>query len=186
MEKWWGEDKHYFIGMYNVDKINIKVINDEDRSFDYFKKGELDYYFVSSAKSWTTKMDFESLKKGYVHRKRVFVDMPQGLYGLVVNLRVPLFQDKEFRKGLEYLFNFEELNEKMMFNAYYRGVSVFEGTEYENTNLKPYTFDPKKAREHLNNAGFRERGEKMEFLLIKAGTGHHLPSHTDQRVWNNI
>ena len=159
LKKWWGEDKHYFQGMYNVDKIHVKVINDSDRAFDYFKKGELDYYPVTSAKKWATELEYDAIKKGYVHKKRVFVDMPQGLYGVAMNLRKTIFQNKEFRKSLEYLFDFEQLNKNLMYSAYYRAVSVFEGTEYENTNLKPYTFDPKKAREHLNNAGYKKRGK---------------------------
>ena len=158
LKKWWGEDKHYFQGMYNVDKIHLLVINDQDRAFDYLKKGDLDLYEITSAKMWSTQFDFEGIKKGYVHRKRVFLNIPQGLYGLMLNLRTPIFQNKDFRKALQYLFDFEQLNKKLMYNAYYRAVSVFEQTEYENKNLIPYGFNPKKAREHLIKSGFKKRG----------------------------
>jgi len=37
--------------------------------------------------------------------------------------------------------------------------SFFEGSEYANPNLKPYGFDPAKAREHLARAGYRRPAE---------------------------
>lgn len=155
---WWGDKKRYFTGMFNPDKFVLKVILDDDQEFDYFKKGEIDFYQVSSARRWATQMEFDALKKGWAHRKRIFLDTPQGIGGIVLNLKTPLFQNKDFRKGLQYLLNFEELNKNIMFNAYYRSVSFFEGTEYENENLTGYPFDPRKAREHLTKAGFSKRG----------------------------
>ncbi len=155
---WWGNKKRYFTGLYNVDRIYIRVIPDLDRAFDLFKRGELSTYLVTSARRWATETDFEAIQKGWAHRKRVFVEMPKGVYGFAMNLEFPLFQNKDFRKALQYLFDFDTLNSKMMFNAYYRMTSSFEGTEYANPNLKPYGFDPKKAREHLQKAGFTKRG----------------------------
>lgn len=157
VKNWWGENKGYFKGMYNVDRIVIRVIP-EERVFDYFKNGEVDFYLVTTAKIWAEKMDFPSLANGWVHRKRVFVDTPAGMYGLAMNLQAPVFANKDFRKALQYLFDFDTLNKNLMYNAYYRQVSSFTGTEYANPNLKPYGFDPRKAREHLVKAGFTKRG----------------------------
>ncbi|MGD8394515.1 MAG: extracellular solute-binding protein [Candidatus Eiseniibacteriota bacterium] len=156
---WWGEEKHYFKGMWNPDRIYLKVIADSDRAFDFFVKREIDYYRVQTAKKWATEMDFEAGRKGWSHRKREFVDYPQGLYGLAMNLEKPIFQNKDFRKAIQYMFNFRELNEKLMYNAYYPMASAFTGTPYANPDLKPYGFDPRKAREHLQAAGYTRRGK---------------------------
>lgn len=156
---WWGYGKHYFQGMYNVDRIHLRVIDDNDRAFDFFQKGELSYYRVNTAKKWAEEMEFDAVKKGWAHRKRLFVDYPSGVYGFAMNLERPIFQNKDFRKAVQYLFNFDEINEKLMYNAYYRQISAFTGTEYANPDLIPYGFDPRKAREHLRAAGFSKRGE---------------------------
>ncbi len=161
---WWGDDKQYFKGLYNVDEVDIKVILDADRAFDHFKKGELSYQRITTAKTWAQDMEFDSIKKGWVHKKRVFIDYPQGMYGFAMNLQDPLFSNKDFRKAVQYSFDFDELNKNLMFGAYFRGVSAFEGTAYENPNLKPYGFDPKKAREHLAAAGFTKRGKDGIFV----------------------
>lgn len=164
VKNWWGEDKRYFKGLYNVDRIYLKVISDVNRAFDFFQKGDISFYTVTSAKRWATEMDFPALKNGWVHRKRLFTDYPQGMYGFAMNLERPLFQNKEFRKALQYMFDFDELNNKLMFGAYYRMVSSFEGSEYANLRLKPYGFDPRKAREHLAAAGFTKRGRDGIFV----------------------
>jgi len=158
VKNWWGDKKRYFTGMYNVEKIHLVVISDVDRAFDYFQKGEISMYRIASAKRWETEMDFEALRKGWVHKKRVFVEFPQGMYGMAMNLEFPLFQNRDFRKALQYLFNFDVINHELMYDAYYRISSAFEGTEYANPDVKPYPFDPRKAREHLQTAGFTKRG----------------------------
>jgi len=156
---WWGNDVHYWQGMYNVDRIHVRVIEEQNRGLDFFKKGELSFYRVNTAKIWAEDMRFEAVRNGWAHRKRMFVDYPSGMYGFFMNLERPLFQNKDFRKAVQYLVNFDEVNEKLMYNAYYRQISAFTGSEYANPDLVPYGFDPRKAREHLRAAGFTKRGE---------------------------
>ena len=38
---WWGDGKRYFQGMYNFDRIHLRVIPPE-RNLDYLRRGELD------------------------------------------------------------------------------------------------------------------------------------------------
>lgn len=166
LKNWWGEKKRYFTGMYNVEKIELVVISDSERAFDYFKKGQIDLMTIGTAKRWASEMEFDAIQNGWMHKKRIFVQFPQGMYGFAMNLGVPLFQNKDFRKALQYLFNFEQLNHEMMNDAYYRMASAFEGTEYASPEVKPYPFDPRKAREHLQKAGFAKRGN--DGILVDA------------------
>jgi microcin C transport system substrate-binding protein len=164
LDKWWGDGKHYFRGMYNVERIHVKVIEDADRAFDFFIKGELSYYRVNTAKKWAEEMEFEAIKKGWAHRKRLFVDFPQGLYGFAMNLQKPIFRDKNFRKAIQHGFDFETINSKLMYSAYVRKCSVFEGTAFENPNLRNYEFDPRKVRQYLAAAGYTKRGRDGIFV----------------------
>lgn len=157
IKNWWGEEKRYFKGLYNPDRIEIRILS-QDQALDYFKKGELSAYRVNISKIWSTDTDFEAIKKGWVEKKMVFLDFPQGMVGLHMNLEAPIFQNKDFRKALQYLFPFETLNKELMYDAYYRKVTFFSGTPYDHLNLTPYGFNPKKAREHLIKAGYKKRG----------------------------
>lgn len=177
---WWGENKGYFRGLYNVDRIVIRVIPSE-RDLDYFKDGQIDLDLVGTARVWAENTNFPAIRQGWVHKKRVFVDNPVGLYGLAMNLQAPIFQNKDFRKALQYLFDFDTVNQSLMYGAYFRQVSAFMGTEYANPDLKPYGFDPRKAHEHLVKAGYTRRnsegilvnakGEPARFTLIYGSKG---------------
>lgn len=153
IENWWGDGKRYFQGMYNFDRIYLRVIPFE-RSLDYLRLGELDLIVESTAKTWNEDYTFPAVQNGWLRRARVFVDMPSGVSGLHMNLEAPIFQSLDFRKAMQHLFNFERLNQNLMYNEYFRITSFFEGTEYANPNIVPYYFDPAKAREYLERAGY--------------------------------
>lgn len=163
---WWGYGNKYFAGLYNPDRIVVRVIPEDERVFDFFKLGELDFIPVMRASRWAREMDLEIFSNGYASRRELYTQTPDGMSGIGMNLKTPVLRNKEFRKALQYLFDFDKLNRQIMFNAYFRKVSAFDGTEYANPNLKPYGFDPRKAREHLRAAGFTKRGN--DGILVNA------------------
>ena len=150
---WWGDKKRYFVGQFNFDEIHLRVIPPE-RELDYVRLGELDMMVEGTARNWNEIYTFPAVTNGWLHRARVFVEMPSGINGLQMNLEAPIFQNKEFRTALQYLFNFERLNRNLMYNEYFRMKSFFEGTEFANPNLMSYEFSSEKAREHLEKAGY--------------------------------
>ena len=154
LDDWWGDGKRYFIGQYNFDRIHLRVIQPE-RALDYLRLGELDLILENTARTWNEEYSFEAVRNGWLRRARVFVENPSGVYGLHMNLEAPIFRNKDFRKAVQYLFNFQRLNRNLMFDEYFRQISFFEGTEYSNPNLEPYVFDPILAREYLERAGYR-------------------------------
>jgi ABC-type transport system substrate-binding protein len=93
----------------------------------------------------------------------------------------PLLSNKDFRKALQHLVDFKELNGKLMYDAYFRQVSNFYGTPFANPNLKSYEFNPRTARELLTKAGFtakasdgtlvREDGTRASFTLTFGSKG---------------
>jgi len=153
-DDWWGDGKHYFQGMYNFDRIHLRVIPAE-RSLDYLRRGEVDLIVENTARTWNEEYTFPAVRNGWIRRARVFVDTPSGVYGLHMNLEAPIFQNRDFRIAMQYLFNFDRLNRNLMYDEYFRQTSFFEGTEYANPRIQPYTFDPIRAREHLERAGYR-------------------------------
>ena len=167
LDDWWGDGKRYFIGQYNFDEIRLRVIQRE-RALDYLRLGELDLILEITARTWNEEYAFEAVRNGWLRRARVFVENPSGVYGLHMNLEAPIFQNKDFRKAVQYLFNFERLNRNLMFDEYFRQISFFEGTEYANPNLEPYVFDPILAREYLERAGYRRPDDIRRGGLFKS------------------
>ena len=166
VDDWWGDEKRYFIGQYNFDQIALRVIQPE-RSLDYLRLGELDMITENTARTWNEEYTFEAVRNGWLKRARVFVENPSGIYGLHMNLEAPIFRNKDFRKAMQHLFNFERLNRNLMFNEYFKQISFFEGTEYANPDLEPYTFDPVLAREYLERAGYRPPDDTRNGSLLR-------------------
>ena len=155
---WWGDGKRRFRGLYNFDRIHLRVIPTE-RRLDYLRRGELDMMEGTSARSWNEDFNFPAVRNGWIRRARIMTDWPSGVYGLHMNLEAPIFRNKDFRKAMQYLVNFERVNQNLMYGEFVRMSSFFEGSEYANPNLEPYGFDPAKAREHLARAGYRRPAE---------------------------
>jgi microcin C transport system substrate-binding protein len=151
---WWGDGKRYFRGLYNFDRIQLKM-TPIDRTLDFLRRGEIDLLQENTARTWNQEYTFPAVRNGWIRRARIFVDVPFGVYGLHMNLEAPIFQNRDFRRAMQLLFNFERLNRNLMFEEYFRQVSFFEGTEYANPTLEPIPFDPVLAREYLERAGFR-------------------------------
>ncbi|MCZ8110178.1 MAG: extracellular solute-binding protein [Betaproteobacteria bacterium] len=155
---WWGDGKKRFRGLYNFDRIVLRVIPTE-RRLDYLRRGELDMMVGASARSWNEDFTFPAVRKGWIRRARIMTDWPSGLYGLHMNLDAPIFRNKDFRKAMQYLVNFDRVNQNLMYGEFVRQTSFFEGTEFASPRIKPYGFNPTKAREHLEKAGFRRPAE---------------------------
>jgi microcin C transport system substrate-binding protein len=155
---WWGDGKRRFRGLYNFDRIVLRVIPTE-RRLDYLRRGELDMMTGTSARSWNEDFTFPAVRQGWIRRARIMTDWPNGIYGLHMNLQAPIFRNKDFRKAMQYLVNFDRVNQNLMYGDFVRMESFFDGTEYASPRVKAYGFDPAKAREHLARAGYRRPAE---------------------------
>ncbi|MDE2454253.1 MAG: ABC transporter substrate-binding protein [Burkholderiales bacterium] len=155
---WWGDDKRYFKGQFNFDRIVLRVIP-SDRELDYLRRGEIDIAQEGSARAWHQDYGFAAVRRGWLRRARVFVDTPAGINGLQMNLEAPIFRNRDFRLAMQHLFNFERINRNLMFGEYLRLNSFFEGTPYADPKLRAYPFDPEAARRELARAGFHRPAE---------------------------
>jgi len=155
---WWGDGKKRFQGLFNFDRIVLRQIS-SDRRLDWLRRGELDLMQAGSAREWNEEYTFPAVRNGWLKRARVFASRPVGITGLHMNLEAPIFKNKDFRIAMQYLFNFERVNNNLMFGEHFRQNSFFEGTPFALPTPWPYQFDPAKAREHLALAGYKRPAE---------------------------
>lgn len=157
VENWWGDKKRYLKNRYNFSVIELKIIRDEKLAFEHFKKGNLSYY-VPDSSIWAKETDFKAVKKGWIVKRKIFTKSPKARPGIYVNIKKGVVEDKNFRKALQHLLDFEKINKNLLYSSYVRLNSFFTGTQYENPNLKSYPYNPKKAKEYLKKAGWIKRG----------------------------
>lgn len=153
-DKWWGNTAPEYKGMYNFDTITMRFFKEENIYLERAKKGDLDYI----------EMRIEAFMKktegapwgATLLKHKVANDAPKS-YGFIGwNLRRDLFQDKNVRVALAHLMNREEMNKKFRYGmSELANGPIYLKSEY-NPGNKALTFDVKKAKELLAQAGWKD------------------------------
>ncbi len=180
---WWGRILKRNQYVYNFDYLRFRFSEDRDRTLDRFLAGEYDMYPIYTARIWaerTTEKQLEQVKKNWVIRQEIMNQEPLGFQGLYMNMRRPLFQDKNVREALSYLLDRDYLDDKIMYNQY-----IFPNSYYpdlwddkSNPNATRYTYKKEKARQLLKDSGWtvnqqgilEKDGQPLKFEIIYRGT----------------
>jgi microcin C transport system substrate-binding protein len=132
---WWAKDLPATTGLYNFDEIKIEYYRDRTPAFEAFKTGAIDVWPENSAKSWATDYDFPAVTKGLV-KKDVFAQSRVApMQAFVMNLRRPQFEDLRTRRAFNLAFNFEAMNQQLLYSQYTRTASFFDNSELKSSGL---------------------------------------------------
>ncbi|MBD1575123.1 ABC transporter substrate-binding protein [Vibrio sp. S11_S32] len=185
VKDWWGYDIKYYQHRFNVEKIQIKVIRDQDIAFKYFEKGQLDSFALVRPTLWHDKAKGELFDKGYIHKAWAYNQAPTGAGGIWINTAMPLLDNLEVRKGLMYAVDYDGMINKILRNDYVRKPNPMGSGhgEYDNQDIKAPNFDPQLAATYFKNAGFNkigpdgirvnDKGQRLSFAVT-----YSTPAHT--------
>ncbi len=181
---WWGYSNKYYKNRYNVEKINIKVIRDQDIARKHFEKGDLDAFGLVMPSLWHDKSNSKPYQNGYINKFWGFNQLPQGSGGVWMNTAKPHLNDLNIRKGVAHALDFDGMIEKVLRGDYMRkpnGLGVGHG-EYTNSEIKADKFDPQLAAEYFSQAGFDKigtdgirvssKGSRLSFAVTYSATAH--------------
>ena len=172
-DDYWDAESPFSRYLYNFERIKVSIVKDNDALvFEKFKKGEQDFLQVSRSRRWVEETDFESTEKGWIKKQRVFSERPAGTSGYYFNMRKWPFDDKRIRYAFTYLYDREKMNREMYYNEYGYMNSMYAGSVYENSNNNKFKYNPDKAVELLNEAGYTSRNS--DGWLIHKETGRVL------------
>lgn len=135
VKDWWAADLPVTKGQWNFDEIEITYYRDRVAPFEAFKKGDLDFWTESSAKSWATEYEFDAIKKGFAKKEQVPVVRVAPMQGFVMNQRRKVFQDPRVRRALWLAFDFEWANKNLFYDQYIRLKSFFDNSELASRGL---------------------------------------------------
>lgn len=129
VENYWGEDLPVNKGQNNFGKIQYDYYKDRSVTLEAFKAGEFDYRLENTAKNWATLYTGKNFDENKIIKEEIKHELVQGMQGFVFNIRKPLFQNKEVRRALNLVYDFEWANKKLFFNQYKRLNSYFANSE---------------------------------------------------------
>ena len=161
LEDWWAKDKRNFRYRYNYDKRHIRVVRDVAKSFEMFKKGELDAASLTLAEYWYDKLpdDDPLVEKGLVKKAVFYNQRPRPPYAMWINRDKPLLNDRNIRLGIQYASNWQLVIDKYFRGDYQRLNHTAIGYgPFTHPGIKAREFSVDKALEHFAKAGFTERG----------------------------
>ena len=155
---WWDADNPAWTGVFNIDKLRFEVVKENTLTYEKAKRGELDYYVITTAKWFANDLPQEDvIQRGLVVRYKVFNDAPVGTSGIAMNSSRPILSDVRIRKALAHLFDRETLLEKLFYGEYEALTSYWQGATYGNEKNVRVVYDEVAADELLNDLGYTER-----------------------------
>ncbi|KAA5603432.1 extracellular solute-binding protein [Blastochloris sulfoviridis] len=128
---WWGADLPAMRGSNNFDVVRYEYFRDRDVGFEAFKAGEYLFREEFTSRVWARGYDFPALKDRRVVRDETPDNTPSGTQGWFLNTRREVFKDRRVREALQFAFDFEWVNQNVMFGSYFRAYSFFQNSNLE-------------------------------------------------------
>jgi microcin C transport system substrate-binding protein len=153
---YWAEQQRRNVGTGNFDELRELVVRDQNLAFEMFKKGDLDYYYVSVPRQWVQELNFDKVQRGAIQKAKIYNDAPIGIRGVAFNTRKGPWSDLRVRQAFTQLANRKLFIEKIYFNEFVPLSSYFAGL-YENPNNPKNEYNPQLALKLLNEAGWKDR-----------------------------
>ena len=188
-QDWWQKDAEKNTGYYNFDRLHFIFISDENLVKLRFKKGELDWIAINVAREWHQEFIpamLAELAYGYIQKRKVFTHRPIGTSGIAFNMRKLPFNDIRVRQAFAHLYNREKMMDKLFFNEYEYLDSFYPNSPYANPDNPKTRYDPDKAVELLEAAGWLQKDRDSDGWLVKDGKRFELSINYVQKSSERI
>jgi microcin C transport system substrate-binding protein len=172
---WWGNSVESEKGKYNFKTIVIRFVKDDNIALEMLKKGDIDFVQMNPEMYMKKAVGPEWGKS--VLKIKAENKTPKGTGFIAWNLRRDLFKDRDVRLALAHLMNRDLMNQKFRYGMSLPATGPwYQQNEYADPTVKAVTFDPKKANELLQKAGWSDpdktgvlskviNGKKTEFAF---------------------
>jgi len=157
----------YFEGRPNLDRIIYRIIPEPSLSEMELLTQGVDYYSV---------FPHQLRRMREVPFLKIYSQPTLSYTYIGYNLKNPLFQDKRVRQALTYATNREEIVQYVLYGLGTVATGPFPNhLWYANPKVKPFPYDPQKARQLLAEAGWKDTdgdgildkdGKPFQFRLI--------------------
>ncbi len=172
---YWADDHWVNVGQHNFDEMRYDFYRDSDVAFEALIAGDSDFRFESGARRWATGYQVAAVDRGDLVLAEVPRDRPGGAQGFFMNTRRPVFADAKTREALALAFDFDWVNDKLLYSSYTRIGSYFRNSAFASSGkpegleleyLEPFrgTLDPRLFEEEWKPSAADERGSMRSNL----------------------
>lgn len=139
----------YFGEPAKVDKIVFRIIPDQNAQLAAIQNGDINVYYFAPI---TQYKQLQNISGVDIHLLKV----PVWWEHMVINLKNPILQDIRVRQALNYA-----IDKNVLINQVWQGLAVASSSPIAPAtwaapkDLEPYPFDPKKAAQLLEEAGWK-------------------------------
>ena len=162
VDEWWGDDKKFWRGRFNPDRIHFTIIRDKAKAFEAFKKGDLDIMGrLREPEYWYDKLgaDDPLVADGFIHMHQFYNDVPRPSWGLWINTAQPLLENRDVRLGIQHASNWDLVIQRYFRGDYERMRTPNDGYgPFSHPTLQPYRYSVDDALAAFARAGFEKRG----------------------------
>ncbi|GIN99790.1 nickel ABC transporter, nickel/metallophore periplasmic binding protein [Brevibacillus halotolerans] len=167
-EKYWGEKP-------KVDKVIVKVIPDGESRVLAFEKKDIDLIFGNGVISQDS---FRFLKESGKYETKL--SEPKATRALLFNTNREALKERKLRLAIQHAFDKQAVIDHIFYGTERKADTLFAPTiPYTKIDVKPYEHDEKKAKQLLDDAGwkqvngkpFREKAGKtlqLELMFISS------------------
>lgn len=152
---WWGKDLTEYKDQYQIDKVVLRFISEENVYLELLKKGDLDFNVLRN-EAYMKKTNGPLWEKKVV-KVKTENKTPKPYNFIGWNMRHKILKDKEVRKALGMLVNRPFMIKKFEYDmAELATGPVYVQSDYADKNVMPLEFSPKEALKVLKAAGWSD------------------------------
>ncbi len=171
-------NENYWRGRPKLDQINLLVVPDDESQMAAIKTGDTDIgVFLSYADIPTIEalgnVDLIGVLSGY--NESWFFNL--NTEANAAKAGHPALQDVRVRQAIAYAVDFSSICERLLYGKTYPPATKWEETPFASPDIKPYEYDPEKAKALLDEAGWVDTNgdgtrdkDGVELVLIHATT----------------
>jgi peptide/nickel transport system substrate-binding protein len=157
----------FFLGRPGLDRIDVRIIPDEDTSVNLFRTHAIDYMFQASIENYPALRSLPDARLVWVN--------VNGYYYIQLNLARPYLSDSRVRLAIAYAIDKNELDRTLTFGTQTIATADIPDWMWAfNPNVRSYPHDPAEARALLREAGWapgpdgimRKNGNELQLVMV--------------------
>ncbi len=122
---YWAKDLPVAKGLYNFDRIVFDYFRNQTTAFESFKSGNTDIWIDPNPAHWSNAYDFPARHNGHVIQEDIRHGRVEKMWGFIFNSQRPPFDNRDVRKALSLMIDYDWINRNMFYGQYHILTSYF-------------------------------------------------------------